>query len=168
MITIKAVLTQSLFFVALLLSMSCEKDKSIEPTFDDLSFQLLLLDTNGVATTTFTEGSDIVFEISMTNNYNDTVFYYEGLKCASMKFKVYQNNVFVGHPHPDNWGCTDDLKLDKIEPKGIIQDHINWLERPENTPLLAGIYIAIFKTRLALKEPKNWKEIELELKFEVN
>lgn len=164
----KLMLNCFLLFLAFFTVFSCKYDHSIKPTFDDLSFNFQLLDTNGVATTSFKEGSDIVFEISLTNKKSDTMLYYGGLKCAQLSFKVYQNGSLIGHPHPDNWACETDLPAFQLIPYETKKSTIRWLERLENAPLLNGNYTAKFKGRIALNEPKDWKDINLKINFSVN
>ena len=110
----------------------------------------------------------MVFAISMSNTFHDTVFYYEGLKCAAVKFEVLQNNVSFGKPNPDNWACTYDLVQENLEPNGVITTQINWLENPQNSPLPIGDYNIVFSSQLALGSPGDWKDIEETINFTVN
>ena len=164
-------LVNVLFFCCLLLTTlaisSCDQDDPIKPSFNDVTFDLQLLDTNGSEAILFSTGSDVVFQITMSNNSHDTLLYYEGLKCATMKFEIYKDNVLVGHPHPNNWGCTEELEQMTLEPNGIINTQISWLENPLNKPFQSGNYSVLFKTRLALGKPIKWRDIEQKASFEV-
>ena len=166
------------FFCCLLLTTlaisSCEQDESIEPAFKDLSYQFLLLDTNGVVTTSIVEGSDIVFHTEIENTSGDTMYLYF-LDCVINNFRVYQNDTLVGQPQPDNWACTDDLIITKLFPHEIIKVTVNWLQRPENVPLTANTYMAKHNFEVSFPVRKGGfvkvgevHKIELEKEFSVN
>jgi len=157
------------FFILLPLFIisSCEKDKSLEPTFDDLSFQLLLLDTNGVVTSDFINGSDIVFQTAIENTLSDTIYFYF-MDCVINNYRVFQNDSLIGHPQPDNWFCTYELQITQLSPHEVLNVKINWLQRPENTPLPAGKYTAKHYFSIRFMGRGDSHNIELEKEFIVN
>lgn len=145
----------------------CIDDKSVINTADNISFDLQLLDSTGNATTSFIQGSDIIFKVIMRNRSSNKILYYEGLKCAQMKFNVYKDNLLIGHPHPDSLGCTDDLQQSSIDPYEIKKADINWFARQENQPLPSGNYTATFKSSVSYNDPKSWLDIDLSVNFVV-
>ncbi len=145
----------------------CSRDIGLIGIDNLLSFQLQTFNTSGAETNTFSQGSDIEFEIVMTNITNSPVSFYGGLKCAEMKFQVFRNDTLIGHPHLNVLSCPENLKLEYIQAGEQKKTRINWFNNALNQPLLVGNYVVVFSTEIAISEPKNWVQKEFRLNFSV-
>lgn len=160
---------------ALVLFSACRKDKTEFVLSDNLLFQVTPCDSMGMKQTYFANGSNIQFKTSMTNLTDKNIFYFEGLKCASLKLELYRDDAFFGVPYPNNSVCSEMLELEEIVGNESKQSSISWLDNPENEVLPSGNYKIIFKSKIAINESNkievgkalNWIPINAESTFTI-
>ncbi len=161
--------------IALVLFSACRKDKTEFILSDNIVFDLSTCDTNGVEMSEFVLGANVGFTISMRNITDKTFYYFEGLKCASIKFEVFQEDLLYGVPHASNSMCTDILTLEKIVGAETLKSTVFWLDNPDNSALNTGNYRAVFTSKIAFNDSDeivvgkslNWIPIIVESNFKV-
>jgi hypothetical protein len=159
-----------ILFTALIFSCSCKKDKDTNVN-DLFNFQIRTLDSNGVETTNFQFGSNIVFEIDMINKTDNTINYYMGLQCAQLYFRVYKNDSLIGDPNNGHIACEDVLIEYNILPNESKKASISWFVGHPNQPLRKGNYFVEFKSEISLRNSSNnWEKSDIEAKknFTIN
>lgn len=155
------------FISSLILSLvSCAKDHAPNQSVENYEFKIYTINQSGQLTTEFKQDEEIIFKVEMKNGGESIIRYYEGLKCAEMKLRIYdQNTMLVGVPHDENMACQEDLRLDQIEGGKSKFAEIGWYNNPTNPKLPPGEYKVVFESKIALDKPENWKKIKEEFYF---
>lgn len=174
-------------FITLFMFSSCSKDKTLPD--QALEFDLVILDKNGVKTSTLKQGEDFFIGFEVTNRSDDTVFashedgwrlyqqFYKQHGFLSVYQKVYGISspqfIYIGKPY------DPDVELNfqannlpgyflRIHPYGrqYIFHAASWFNNPMNRPLSAGRYYSHFADTTSIEGNKI--TIDTSIEFEVN
>lgn len=164
------VLTKSIMVVfIIILAVSGCSENDIRP-IQQLKFDLVVLDKNGVKTNRLIEGEDFFLGFEVSNNSKDTVFVsHEGGNRLFQQFykqgdflSIYRKNgvkppVYVGKPYdPDVEINFPDINLPgyflNVPPSGRQYTfRFSWLNYPINRPLPAGTYYSSFSDAISVE-----------------
>lgn len=134
---------------------------------DTLVVNIELRDANGNAVTSFSEGEEMYFYYSEENKSNVDI-YYHSTHCPSFHFTVYDSaNNLIGDAIPENYGCTDILKLLSLSPDEKTEDMIHWTFDPSNPILPPGQYTLKFHNQISIPDSDEEKDYDVEIPFTV-
>ena len=124
-----------------------------DEAYDKIQISFSLLNDKNVPTTAFEYGEDICFELTITNNSDKKLIFFDDIRLGRDLFRVFQNDgTEVGTP----WtSLGSDYVAVGIEPKASTRLACNWIKafsthqplakKKDFNPLPCGKYYTSFK-----------------------
>lgn len=173
-----------LFGIIVFMAFSCDEN---ENNSIPVEFKLRVLNEQGVETTTFNEGENVIFSFLVTNQTNEDLYFYQGQMNLNdffslIKLNTSDEDLLLGKPY--NLIFCDKIGALKIPANGSLDITVPWLydsnislgyngceategEYHTNTlPLSVGNYKSEFSSSFKISEYQT-EEKYFEVKFTI-